>query len=184
MLLLQWGNICSESCWHYRSKCQVVLVSFCRCPQRTCQTCRMMQILVETFVQGCAGISLLHPIFGSSGNNIQSGGWCEQQVTEDVLPKGPPPFPGRQYMSCSGHVSLGMCELVFCRMWITRGVCKFSLCTQGSLYVRLECSTKYIPVNFLFDFASSLLPLYRVKRAARKSGSFGVGRGCPWDHRP
>ena len=123
-------------------------------------------------------------IFGSSGNNIQSGGWCEQQVTEDVLPKGPPPFPGRQYMSCSGHVSLGMCELVFCRMWITRGVCKFSLCTQGSLYVRLECSTKYIPVNFLFDFASSLLPLYRVKRAARKSGSFGVGRGCPWDHRP
>ena len=70
-------------------------------------------MLVETFVQGCAVIPSAS-IFGSSGNNIH--GWCEMvinQLIEDVLPKKPPPFPGRQYMSCSGHVSVGMCELQF-----------------------------------------------------------------------
>ena len=35
----------------------------------------------------------------------------KHQVTEEHLPKGTPPFPGREYMSCSGHVSVGVCEL-------------------------------------------------------------------------
>ena len=38
-------------------------------------------------------------------------GIVKHEVTEDVLPKGTPPFPGREYMSCSGHVSLGIYEL-------------------------------------------------------------------------
>ena len=33
-------------------------------------------------------------------------------VTEALLPKGTPPFPGREYMSCFWHVSLGMCEFM------------------------------------------------------------------------
>ena len=36
----------------------------------------------------------------------------EHLVIKAILPKGTPPFPGREYMSCSGHVSLGMCELM------------------------------------------------------------------------
>ena len=33
-------------------------------------------------------------------------------VTEALLPKGTPPFPGTECMSCCEHVSLGMCELM------------------------------------------------------------------------
>ena len=40
----------------------------------------------------------------------------KEEVTEDVLPKGAPPFPGTEYMSCSGHVSLGMCEMTMGEM--------------------------------------------------------------------
>ena len=36
----------------------------------------------------------------------------KHEVTEDVLPKKTPPFPGREHMSC--YVSLAVCELSDC----------------------------------------------------------------------
>ena len=36
----------------------------------------------------------------------------EEHLVVKAIPKGTPPFPGREYRSCSGHVSLGMCELM------------------------------------------------------------------------
>ena len=62
----------------------------------------------------------------------------KEEVTEDVLPKGTPPFPGREYMSCSGHVLLGVCELRIVPCESAKGVYKSRLFTQASLSIRLE----------------------------------------------
>ena len=62
----------------------------------------------------------------------------KEEVTEDVLPKGTPPFPGREYMSCSGLVSLGICELRIVPCESAKGVYKSRLCTQASLSNRLQ----------------------------------------------
>ena len=67
----------------------------------------------------------------------KSHGIIKHQVTEDVLPKKTPPFPGREYMSCSGLVSLGICELRIVPCESAKGVYKSSLCTQASLSIRL-----------------------------------------------
>ena len=45
----------------------------------------------------------------------------KEEVTEDVLPKGIPPFPGREYMSCSG---------LFHLVYVSSGVYKSRLCTH------------------------------------------------------
>ena len=55
-----------------------------------------------------------------------------------MLPKGTPPFPGRDYRSCSGLVSLGICELRIVPCESAKGVYKSRLCTLASLSVRLE----------------------------------------------
>ena len=54
-------------------------------------------------------------------------------VMEALLPKGTPLFPGREYMSCSEHVSLGMCELMMVQCESLEE-CRYksSLCTQAS----------------------------------------------------
>ena len=62
----------------------------------------------------------------------------KHEVTEDILPKGTPPFPGRECMSCSGHVSLGVCELRIVPCESAKGVYKSRLFTQASLSIRLE----------------------------------------------
>ena len=40
----------------------------------------------------------------------------KEEVTEDVLPKRTPPFPGKEHLSCS--VSLAICELSDCPIGI------------------------------------------------------------------
>ena len=81
-------------------------------------------------------------MIGQQVNNIlrhleTSHGIEKHLVTEDVLPKGTPPFPGREHMSCSGHVSFGICELRIVPCESAKEVCKSSLCTQASLSIRL-----------------------------------------------
>ena len=73
-------------------------------------------------------------MIGQQVNNIlrhleKAHGIQKHQVTEDVLPKGTPPFPGREYMSCSG---LGICELRIVPCESAKEVC------QASLSIRLE----------------------------------------------
>ena len=71
-------------------------------------------------------------------------GIFKHQVTEDVLPKRTPPFPGREYMSCSGLVSLGICDP--CES--AKGVYKSNLCTLASLSIRLELNWNKISYQY------------------------------------
>ena len=82
-------------------------------------------------------------MIGQQVNNVlrhleKAHGIPKEEVTEDVLPKGIPPFPGREYMSCSGLVSLGICELRIVPCESAKEVYKSSLCTLASLSIRLE----------------------------------------------
>ena len=63
---------------------------------------------------------------------LHSAGIAKEEVTEDVLPKGIPPFPGKEYTSCCGHVSLGICELRIVPCESAKVVYKSNLCTLAS----------------------------------------------------
>ena len=59
---------------------------------------------------------------------LHSTGIAKEEVTEDVLPKGTPPFPGKEYMSCCGHVSLSICKLRIAPCESAKEAYKSNLC--------------------------------------------------------
>ena len=75
---------------------------------------------------------------------LHSTGIAKEEVTEDVLPKGIPPFPGKEYTSCCGHVSLGICELRIVPCESAKVVYKSNLCTLASSRVKLNKPPVYM----------------------------------------
>ena len=77
---------------------------------------------------------------------LHSTGIAKEEVTEDVLPKGTPPFPGKEYTSCCGHVSLGIhvCELRIVPCESAKVVYKSNLCTLASSRVKLNMLPVYM----------------------------------------